>query len=122
MTSPKKVCVGGYHYTGSVGSSLLAPYRFKFWNTWQNPHEFVQEWEVKVKQAGSLCLCNALTDEMCRDKFVCGLHDGIVRAELRMLKMHLKPDGTPKNMQDVVAEAKALELGKKANKLKPQKE
>ena len=69
------------HYTGSIGSSLLAD-RFKFWNTQQSPHESVQEWEVKVRQAGSLCSYNALTDEMCRDKFVFGLHDGTMRAEL----------------------------------------
>lgn len=102
------------HYTGSVGSSLLAD-RFKFWNTQQSSHESVQEWEVKVRQAGSLCSYNALTDEMCRDKFVFGLHDGTMRAEL--LKTHLKSDGAPKNMQDVVAEAKALESAQKANKL-----
>lgn len=102
------------HYTGSIGSSLLAD-RFKFWNTQQSPHESVQEWEVKVRQAGSLCSYNALTDEMCRDKFVFGLHDGTMRAEL--LKTHLKSDGMPKNMQDVVADAKALESAQKANKL-----
>ena len=55
------------HYTGSIGSSLLAD-RFKFWNTQQSPHESVQEWEVKVRQAGSLCSYDALTDVMCRDK------------------------------------------------------
>ena len=52
---------------------------------------------------------------MCRDKFVFGLHDDTMRAEL--LKTHLKSDGTPKSMQDVVAEAKALESAQKANKL-----
>ena len=103
------------HYTGSVGSLLLAD-RFKFWNTQQSPHESVQDWEVKVRQAGSLCSYNSLTNEMCRDKFVFGLHDGTMRAEL--LKAHLKPDGAPKNMQDVVAEAKALESAQKANKLR----
>ena len=77
----------GLHYTGSIGSSLLAD-RFKFWNTQQSPHESVQEWEVKVRQAGSLCLYNALTDEMCCDRFVFGLHDGTITAEL--LKTHLK--------------------------------
>ena len=98
------------HYTGSIGSSLLAD-RFKFWNTQQSPLESVQEWEVKVRQASSLCLYNALTDEMCRDKFVFGLHDGTMRAEL--LKTHLKSDGMPKNMQDVVAKAKAIESAQK---------
>ena len=102
------------HYTGSIGSSLLAD-RFKFWHAQQSPHESVQEWEVKVRQAGSLCSYNTSTDEMCRDKFVFGLHDDTMRAEL--LKTHLKSDGTPKSMQDVVAEAKALESAQKANKL-----
>lgn len=35
----------------------------------------------------------------------------------KLLKMHLKQDGNPKNMQHVVAEAKALKSAKKANKL-----
>ena len=52
---------------------------------------------------------------MCRVKFVFGLHDGTMRAEL--LKTHFKSDGTPKNMQDVVADAKALESAQKTNKL-----
>jgi len=56
-------------------------------------------------------LYNALTDEMCRDKFVFGT----MRAEL--LRTHLKSDGAPKNMQDVVAKVKALESAQKANKL-----
>lgn len=38
-----------------------------------------------------------------------------MRTEL--LKTHLKPDSTPKNMQDLVAKAKALESAQKANKL-----
>ena len=69
----------------------------------------------KVRQAGSLCSYDALTDEMCRDKFVFELHDATMRAKL--LKTHVKPNGTPKNMQDVVGEAKALESAQKANKL-----
>ena len=87
------------HYTGSIGSSLLLADRFKFWNTQQGPHESVQEWEVKVKQTGSLCSYNTLTDEM---------HDDTMRVEL------LKSDGAPKNIQDVVAQAKALESAQKA--------
>ena len=102
------------HHTGSIGSSLLAD-RFKFRNIQQSPNESVQEWEVKVRQAGSLCSYNALSDEMCCNKFVFGLHHGTVRAEL--LKTHFKSDGMPKSMQDVLAEAKALESAQKANKL-----
>lgn len=45
---------------------------------------------------GSLCLYNVLIDEMCCDKFVFGLYDGIMRVEL--LKMYLKLDGMFKNM------------------------
>lgn len=75
--------------------------------------ESVQEWEVKVRQASSL-FPYALTDEMCRNKFVFGLHNGTIRAEL--LKTP-KSDGAPKSMQDVVAKAKALASAQKANKL-----
>ena len=60
------------HYTGSVGSALMTD-RFKFWNMSQTSHESVQDWEVKVRQAGSLCEYAALMDEMCKDKFVFGL-------------------------------------------------
>ena len=44
--------------------------RFKFWHSAQNMHESVQDWEVKVRQAGNLCEYGAITDQMCRDKFV----------------------------------------------------
>jgi len=44
------------HYTGSIGSSLLAD-RFKSWNTRQSPHESVQEWEVKVRRQPMLVQC-----------------------------------------------------------------
>ena len=37
----------------SVGSSLMMD-RFKFWHSHQNPHESVQDWEVRVRQAGNL--------------------------------------------------------------------
>lgn len=102
------------HYTGSSGSCLMAD-RFKFWNLSQGPHETVQDWEVKVRQAGSLCEYAALSDVMCRDKFVFGLHQESMRSEL--LKTHLKSDNTPKSMLDVVSEAKTLESAQTANKL-----
>ena len=56
-----------------------------------------------------------LCDEMYRDKFILGLNNDAMRAEL--LKTHLKPDNTPKSMADVVTEAKALESAYTANKL-----
>ena len=59
-----------------------------------------------IIQTDSLCSYNTLTDEM---------HDDTMRVGL--LKSHLKSDGAPKNMQDVVAQAKALESAQKANKL-----
>ena len=52
---------------------------------------------------------------MYRDKFIFGLNNDAMRAEL--LKTHLKPDNTPKSMADVVTEAKALESAYTANKL-----
>ena len=74
------------HFTGSLGSSLMTD-RFKFWHSSQNTHETVQDWEVKVRQAGNLCSYGAVEDEMCRDKFVFGLADNNIRTEL--LKTHL---------------------------------
>ena len=86
------------HYTGSVGNSLMTD-RFKFWHSHQNPHELVQDWEVRVRQAGNLCSYGAVTDQMCRDKFVFDLHDTLIRTEL--LKTHLKLDNTTeKGMAD----------------------
>lgn len=103
------------HYTGSIGSSLMTD-RFKFWHSQQNPHESVQDWEVRVRQAGNLCNYNAIADEMCRDKFVFGLNDAVIRTEL--LKTHLQTDNrTEKSMADVVSEAKTFEAAQKTNQL-----
>ena len=103
------------HYTGVSGSTLMTD-RFKFWQATQNPNESVQDWEVKTRQAGSLCEYGPTTDFMCRDKFVFGLHDTSICTEL--LKTHLKPDGTiPKSMLDVISEAKTLESAHRTNKL-----
>lgn len=52
---------------------------------------------------------------MYRDKFVFGLQNDAMRAEL--FKTHLKLDNTAKTMGDVVMEAKALESAHTANKL-----
>ena len=101
-------------YTGTVGSSLMVD-RFKFWNSNQDPHETVQDWEVKVRQTGNLCGYGAMTDEMCCDKFVFGLHSGVIRNKL--LKTHLTAKNMPKTMQDVVTDAKAIESAHKTNKL-----
>ncbi|KAL9951501.1 hypothetical protein ACROYT_G044170 [Oculina patagonica] len=102
------------HYTGSTGSSLMAD-RFKFWGFSQSPNESVQAWEVKIRQAGSLCSYGAHSDEMYRNKFVFGLHNDAMQAKL--LKTHLKVYNTAKSMGDVVTEAKALETAHMANKL-----
>ena len=48
--------------------------RFKIWNIYQSPHETVQDWEVKVRQYGSLCQYTNMQDEMYWDKFVFRLH------------------------------------------------
>ena len=102
------------HYTGSVGSSLMSE-RYRFWNIEQSAQESVQDWEVKVRQQGSLCEYAALHDEMCRDKFVFGLHSESIRTEL--LKTHLKSNGSAKSMNDVVSEAKAYESAVNANRM-----
>ena len=81
----------------------------------QASHESIQEWEVKVRQASSLCAYGELTDELTRDKFIFGLNEDHTRTEL--LKTHVKPDNTKKTLQDVVAEARAIESAKQTNKL-----
>ena len=102
------------HYTGTTGSSLLTD-RFKFWTSSQAPNETIQEWEVKVRQAGSLCAYGEPTDELTRDKFIFGLSEDRMRTEL--LKTHIKPDNSKKTLQDVVAEARAIESATQTNKL-----
>ncbi|XP_068702031.1 uncharacterized protein [Montipora foliosa] len=102
------------HYTGSTGSSLLTD-RYKFWTSSQGLHESIQEWEVKVRHAGSLCGYGDLSDELCRDKFIFGLSEDNIRTEL--LKIHIKPDNSEKSLSDVVAEARAIESAKQTNKL-----
>ena len=102
------------HYAGSAATSLLTD-RFKYWTTNQSPYESVQDWETRVRQTCSLCNYAALTDEMCRDKFVFGLHDSDIRTEPP--KCHLKPDKTQKSLSDVVREARALESARQTNKL-----
>ena len=89
--------------------------RFQFWNIQQSVHESIQDWEVKVRQYGSLCENTTQQDEMCRDKFVFGLHSESLRTEL--LKTHLRANGTAKSLADVAREAKAYESAIRANKL-----
>jgi hypothetical protein len=101
------------HYTGAIESSLLID-RLKFWNTSQSRDESVQDWKVKVRQTGTLCAYGQLSGELW-DKFIFGLHKDSMRKEL--LKTHRKADKSPKTLQDVVTEAKALESAKKSNKL-----
>ena len=102
------------HYTDTSGGSLLTD-RFKFWTSSQASHESIQEWEVKVRQASSVCGYGDLTDELTRDKFIFGLSEDHTRTEL--LKTHVKPDNSKKTLQDVVAEARAIESAKQTNKL-----
>ena len=102
------------HYRGFTGSSLLTD-RFKFWMSSQASHESIQEWEVKVRQASSLCAYGELTDELTSDKFIFGVNEDHTRTEL--LKTHIKPDNTKKTLQDVVAETRAMESAKYTSKL-----
>lgn len=102
------------HYTGSTSSSFLTD-RFRFGGLSQTLTESVQAWEVRIRQAGSLCSYGTLSDEIYRDKFIFGLNNDTMQAEL--LKTHLKPDNTPKSIANVVTEAKALESAYTANKL-----
>ncbi|KAK2551056.1 hypothetical protein P5673_028114 [Acropora cervicornis] len=97
------------HYTDTSGSSILTD-RFRLWTSSQASHESIQEWEVKVRQASSLCAYGDLTDELTGDKFIFGLNEDHTRTEL--LKTHVKPDNSKKPLQDVVAEARANQTNK----------
>ena len=85
------------HYTGTTWCTLMT-HRFKFWHASQNRNETIQDWEVQIRQAGSLCEYGDITDIMYRDKFVFGLCNNTIRTEL--LKTHLRPDNTPKALAD----------------------
>lgn len=98
------------HYTGTTWCTLMT-HRFKFWHASQNRNETIQDWEVRIHQAGSLCEYGEITDIMYRDKFVFGLSDNTIRTEL--LKTHLRPDNTPKALADVVAEAQSMECAQR---------
>ena len=103
-----------FHYTDTSGSSLLSD-RFKFWTSSQTQNESIPEWEVKVRQAGSLCGYGQLYDELCRDKLIFGLNGKHIRTEL--LKIHVKPGNSAKTLSDVVAEARTTESATQANQL-----
>ena len=75
------------HYTGTTGSSLLTD-RFKFWRSPQAPNESIQEWEVTVRQVGSLCAYGELTDELTKDKYIFGLNEERMKTEL--LETHME--------------------------------
>ena len=61
-----------------------------------------------VRQAGSVCGYDDLSDELCREKLIFGLNEDTVRTEL--LKAHIKPDNSEKSLSDVVSEARAIQL------------
>ena len=98
------------HYTGTTWCTLMT-HRFKFWHASQNRNETIQDWEVQIRQAGSLCEYGDITDIMYRDKFVFGLCNNTIRTEL--LKTHLRPDNTPKALADVVADAQSMECAQR---------
>ena len=83
------------HYTGTTGSSVMTDC-FIFWTSKQLPHKTVQDWEVWVRQLGTLCDFGVNADEMCCDKFVFGLSQEAIRTNL--LKTHLKVDQTNKSL------------------------
>ena len=68
-----------------------------------------------MRQGGSLCEYGNQADEMCRDKFIFGLHQENMRTEL--LKTHMKVDKTQKTLFDVARDAKAMEAAQQTNKI-----
>ena len=99
------------HYAGSVDSTVL-PDSFTFWNPRQNVQDSIQDWEVKVRQAGGWCEYDTTAGELFRDKFIFGQLSQTTRTDL--LKAYKKADGSKKTLSDGVVEAQTHESGSQA--------
>ena len=91
--------------------------RYNFTALTQSPSDTIQSWEIKVRQAGSLCEYEKMTDELCRDKFIFGLHDKFTDIRTELLKSDKNSDGSVKSLSDVVQVARVLETAASANTL-----
>ena len=95
------------HYSGQ--DTVLAE-RMTFLDTCkQKPHETIAEFEARCKYHGRRCEYSSMNnpeEELIRDRFVTGVRDDKLRAELLR---HKKEDGTTVTLAEVVNKAKAWE-------------
>ena len=101
------------HYAGQ--DTVLAD-RMNFLETCkQKPHETISDFEARCKHLGSKCEYNKMTNpeqELIRDRFVTGIYNDKLRAELLR---HKKDDGTVVTLDQVVNKAKAWEAANNVN-------
>ena len=105
------------HYVGTSGGTVLSD-RYSFWELKQLASQSIQDWEVTVRQSGSLCEYESMThpgEELKRDKFIFGIQNQEIRTLL--LNDSKKLDGSKKKLADVVIEARAMEAARQTNKL-----
>ena len=101
------------HYSGQ--DTVLAE-RMTFLDTCkQKPHETIAEFEARCKYHGRRCEYSSMNnpkEELIRDRFVTGVRDDKLRAELLR---HKKEDGTTVTLAEVVNKAKAWEAAMMTN-------
>ena len=101
------------HYSGK---DTVLSNRMTFMETCrQKASESVADFEARCKYLGSKCEYNKMKNaeqELIRDRFVTGIFDDKLRAELLR---HKKEDGTVFTLEDVINKAKAWEAASKTN-------
>ena len=101
------------HYSGQ---DTVLSNRMTFMDTCkQKGYESISEFEARCKYLGSKCDYNKMTNaenELIRDRFVTGVFDDKLRADLLR---HKKDDGTVFTLADVINKAKAWEAATKTN-------
>ena len=103
------------HYTGLSTSKLTDRYNFSA--LIQSANDTVQTWETKVRQGGVLCEYGEMTDQLCRDRFIFGLHEKNKEIRTELLKTDKNQDGTTKSLHDVAQLSRAFETAFSANSL-----
>ena len=101
------------HYSGQ---DLILAQRMTFMDTCkQKPQESISDFEARCKYHGSKCEYEKMTDpqqELIRDRFVTGVYNDKLRAELLR---HKRDDGTIFTLDDVVTKAKSWEAANRLN-------
>ena len=77
--------------------------------------ETIQDWEVRIRQAGSLCEYGNLLMSCVEINLFFGLSDTIIC--INLLKTYLRTDCSQKNMPDIIVEEKRMESAQNKSKL-----